>query len=316
MTPDRQPAKPMSRPVVATGIAGTVFIAALAFWLSFTALRQLAIRAGIAERQAWAWPLIVDGVIVVATVGVVAMRRQPGARYAWALLGSGAAVSVSANAIEAALPPEVFLNPALAAAVSSVPPIVLLAITHLTVVLTRTEPTETEPPSETPSNAVAEPPKQQRTIATSPRDVAIRSVTGPSNANQPTEPGGSTGTVQAVTAFDPANRRRGDHPSPADEVKQPAPAAVIAEESEAAKVVRAPSARAKPNPTTPKPPVVDGVTAIADRGGGEVDRTWQLETALALKAEGVSNREIATRVGVGRTTIARWLKETEETNAN
>jgi hypothetical protein len=114
-----------------------VFIAALAFWLSFTALTHLAMRAGIAEDQAWAWPLIVDGIIVVATVSVVAMARRKGSWYPWLLLVCGAAVSVTANSIHAAMPAGVELSPALAAAVSAVPPIVLLAITHLTVVLTR-----------------------------------------------------------------------------------------------------------------------------------------------------------------------------------
>jgi ACR3 family arsenite efflux pump ArsB len=49
-----------------------VFIAVGAFWLSFTALADLARSSGIAATQAWAWPLIVDGIIVVGTVAVVA----------------------------------------------------------------------------------------------------------------------------------------------------------------------------------------------------------------------------------------------------
>ena len=43
---------------VVTAITGTVFIAAGAFWLSFTALADLARRSGIDAGQAWAWPLI------------------------------------------------------------------------------------------------------------------------------------------------------------------------------------------------------------------------------------------------------------------
>ncbi|MDR0594005.1 MAG: DUF2637 domain-containing protein, partial [Bifidobacteriaceae bacterium] len=93
-----------SRWVLGTGIAGTVFIAGLAFWLSFTALTHLAMRAGIAEGQAWAWPLIVDGVIVVSTVAVVALRDRKGHRYSWLLLIAGALVSVTANAVQAAMP--------------------------------------------------------------------------------------------------------------------------------------------------------------------------------------------------------------------
>ncbi len=65
---------------VITSVAGTVFIAADAFWLSFTSLADLARRSGIGVEQAWAWPLIVDGAIVVSTVAVVALA---GERAAW-----------------------------------------------------------------------------------------------------------------------------------------------------------------------------------------------------------------------------------------
>jgi len=61
------------RLVLAVAVAGTVLIALGAFWLSFTSLSELARRCGIAPDRAWVWPLIVDGVIVVATVSVVAM---------------------------------------------------------------------------------------------------------------------------------------------------------------------------------------------------------------------------------------------------
>jgi len=139
--------RPVPRAVIVTGIAGTVFIACFAFWLSFTSLTHLARRAGIAEQQAWAWPAIVDGIIVVATVAVVALRGRPGHVYAWVLLICGALVSVTANAVQAAMPPGVALAPGLAAAVSAVPPIVLLAITHLTVVLARHD----DPPEPIPT---------------------------------------------------------------------------------------------------------------------------------------------------------------------
>lgn len=122
---------------VVTAVAGTVFIAAGAFWLSFTALADLAARSGVGDGQAWAWPLIVDGIIVVATVAVVALAGQRSAWYPWALLIGGAAVSVSANALHAVVAADADVPGLLAAAVAAVPPVVLLAITHLTVILTR-----------------------------------------------------------------------------------------------------------------------------------------------------------------------------------
>ncbi|WP_392426044.1 DUF2637 domain-containing protein [Barrientosiimonas humi] len=126
---------------VLTSVAGTVFIAAGAFWLSFTALADLARRSGIGARQAWAWPLIVDGIIVTATVAVVALAGTRTAWYPWALLVGGAAVSVTANSLHAVVAADADVPGPLAAAVAAVPPVVLLAITHLTVVLTRATPT-------------------------------------------------------------------------------------------------------------------------------------------------------------------------------
>lgn len=123
---------------VTTAVAGTVFIAAGAFWLSFTSLADLAARSGIGAGQAWAWPLIVDGVIVVSTVAVVALAGTRASWYSWTLLAGAAAVSVTANSIHAAVAADADVPSFLAAAVAAVPPVVLLAITHLTVLLIRT----------------------------------------------------------------------------------------------------------------------------------------------------------------------------------
>lgn len=133
---------------VITSVAGTVFIAAGAFWLSFTALADLAERSGIGAGQAWAWPLIVDGVIVVSTVAVVALAGERAAWYPWTLLIGGAAVSVTANALHAIVAADADVPAGLAAAVAAVPPVVLLASTHLTVVLTRTTTRPADPAAE------------------------------------------------------------------------------------------------------------------------------------------------------------------------
>lgn len=138
------------RLAVTTAVAGTILIALGAFWLSFTALADLARRSGISEGQAWAWPLIVDGIIVVATVSVVALAGQRSAWYPWMLLMAGALVSVTANAIHAVIAADADVPRLLAASVAAVPPLVLLAITHLTVILTRPiSPNETSATAET-----------------------------------------------------------------------------------------------------------------------------------------------------------------------
>ncbi len=129
---------------VMTAVAGTVLIAAGAFWLSFTSLADLARRSGIDAGQAWAWPLIVDGIIVVATVAVVALAGTRVAWYPWLLLILGAGLSVTANSIHAIVAADADVPPVLAASVAAVPPLVLLAITHLTVILTRHQTTTDE----------------------------------------------------------------------------------------------------------------------------------------------------------------------------
>lgn len=122
---------------VTTAATGTVLIGIGAFWLSFMALADLAARSGIAPEQAWIWPLLVDGLIVVSTIAVVALDGRSGAWYPWALLICGALVSVAANALHAIVAADASVPAVLAATVAAVPPLVLLASTHLTVVLTR-----------------------------------------------------------------------------------------------------------------------------------------------------------------------------------
>ncbi|MGH3266416.1 MAG: helix-turn-helix domain-containing protein, partial [Trebonia sp.] len=58
-------------------------------------------------------------------------------RYPWLLLSAGAALSVLANASHAIVAADARVPSVLAALVAAVPPVVLVAITHLTVELTR-----------------------------------------------------------------------------------------------------------------------------------------------------------------------------------
>lgn len=122
---------------VATATGGTVGIAGFAFWLSFIALTDLARRSGVAEGQAWAWPLIVDGLIVVATVAAFALDRHGSAWYPWLLLMAATGVSVAGNLLHATVTADATVPTVLAGSVAAVPPLMLLASTHLTVVLIR-----------------------------------------------------------------------------------------------------------------------------------------------------------------------------------
>ncbi|WP_155291591.1 DUF2637 domain-containing protein [Rhodococcoides fascians] len=98
----------------------------MAFTVSYVALWDLARRSEVGV--AWAWPLIVDGVIIAATVGVVAAERNG---YAWFLLASAAGVSLAGNGAHAWLATGSWV----AVGVSQVPPLALVAVTHLSVLL-------------------------------------------------------------------------------------------------------------------------------------------------------------------------------------
>lgn len=138
------------RAAVVAAETGTVLLAAGAFVLSFTALRDLAQRSGIDPELAWLWPLIVDGIIVVATISVFALADTRVIWYPWLLLILGAGVSVAANAIHAVMAAAPGVSPVLAGAVASVPPIVLVASTHLTALLIRHSRTVAPRASQTP----------------------------------------------------------------------------------------------------------------------------------------------------------------------
>ena len=79
------------------------FLAAAAFWLSFGALRDLAVQQGIAPDVAWLYPAIIDGAIIVFSLSVVQVSlagERP--RYPWVLVGVFTGLSVMLNVLHAA----------------------------------------------------------------------------------------------------------------------------------------------------------------------------------------------------------------------
>lgn len=126
-----------------SSVAGTSLLAVGGFVLSFAALRDLAVRVGMPADLGWIWPLLIDGMIVEATLAVVALSQR-GSRavwYAWFLLAVGAVVSVGSNGVHAMLTGHGWAG----AAAASVPPVVLLATTHLTVLLMAAPETSASP---------------------------------------------------------------------------------------------------------------------------------------------------------------------------
>lgn len=262
--------------------AGTALIDVCAFWLSATTLTDLARRAGIDPMQAWMWPVIVDGMIVVATVAIVALARhgRKATVYPWALLIAGALVSVTANCLHALVATDSDLPPVLSASVAAVPPLVLLAATHLTVQLGR-HLTHTAPaPAPVDDAAVPvttpepQPPlvsagRAARTV-TAPRTEAVgRALTAATASGAPT-PDAPTVTAPSVVESHGAN-----------EGEQPAAPVHGGRDSAGAASAGTPRAAA----------------AVSDAR----------DQAALLSEKGLSNRAIATRLGVHPSTVGRWL---------
>lgn len=109
--------------------AGTVAVGGLSFALSFTALSDLAAGNGVPPSQAWMVPLVIDGGVIVATAATVALQRH--VWYAWTLLVLSSVVSVAGNVAHAQT------HGLVAMVIAAIPPLWLLAATHLTVMLTR-----------------------------------------------------------------------------------------------------------------------------------------------------------------------------------
>lgn len=114
--------------------AATYAIAVLAFALSYSNLATLAGHAGYGPVMAPVWPLVVDGLAVVATAAV--MRLRASRVYAWSLLAAATAVSIVAGAAAHLLPAGPLPGWA-GAAVAVVPPLCLLVAPHLAVQLRR-----------------------------------------------------------------------------------------------------------------------------------------------------------------------------------
>lgn len=125
----------------ALAVTITFGVGAASFALSFTALRDLAVRGHVPAGQAWLWPLMVDGAILLATLGVVVMAGDPQCRndrrFFWQVLFGGGLLSVACNALHAMLPGDQPLPAWMRGLLAGVAPIALLVTTHGLTLLTR-----------------------------------------------------------------------------------------------------------------------------------------------------------------------------------
>ena len=124
----------------------TAGIATVSFVLSFTSLRNLAAMSAWPGWPSWLWPLIIDGTIVLATLGIVSLapyRHQFQNRaFLWVVLCAAALVSVGGNGVHAWLSTGQLLAWMRwgSAGLACVPPVALLATTHILAILWRFNP--------------------------------------------------------------------------------------------------------------------------------------------------------------------------------
>ncbi|MBF6194164.1 DUF2637 domain-containing protein [Nocardia sp. CDC192] len=106
-----------------------IAVGAAAFRLSFATLKDLAVLAHVPASDAWLFPLIVDGTILLATFGVLVLANAPERRFFVTVLVVGSVVSVAGNSLHAVAAGRELPWWA-SALVAAIAPISLLADTH------------------------------------------------------------------------------------------------------------------------------------------------------------------------------------------
>ncbi|MBM4480054.1 DUF2637 domain-containing protein [Rhodococcus hoagii] len=112
------------------------------FILSFVALADLLHMTGQPRELSYLFPVIIDGTILQATISILWLAgnddRGKERRFFWTVLAVAAGVSIAGNALHAWVSHAPDFDPLLAAAISTIPPISLLAASHGLTILART----------------------------------------------------------------------------------------------------------------------------------------------------------------------------------
>lgn len=107
----------------------SVAVGAFSFLVSYSDLSGLAEKFSTAHP--WSIPLVVDGLVIGATIAAAAFKSRGRKAYAWSLLSFGALLSIAGNGLAAWYNSGSWIG----VSISAVPPLVLLLITHLTMML-------------------------------------------------------------------------------------------------------------------------------------------------------------------------------------
>lgn len=117
-------------------VIGNAVIGVSAFTKSGISLWQLATASGYPAALGWVLPLVLDGMVILATLMLVvdASHRW----FAWTLLILGSVASTAGNIVHVSMA-DYSSNFTVAALTAAAPPLVLLVTTHLMIQLVRLE---------------------------------------------------------------------------------------------------------------------------------------------------------------------------------
>ncbi|MEU6010621.1 DUF2637 domain-containing protein [Streptomyces sp. NPDC047453] len=144
---------------------GIVLLAAVAFALSYDALRQMAVASHVRGLLTYLFLLVIDGFIAIGIVALLVLRTAPlrSRLYVWTLVGVATFTSIGANVVHAIRLNEgtrLHLNNATAGTLSGIAPLALAGAVHFYLVINRhlaANSAVAEAPTATPPAASATP---------------------------------------------------------------------------------------------------------------------------------------------------------------
>ncbi|MDT0471081.1 DUF2637 domain-containing protein [Streptomyces sp. DSM 41014] len=164
--------------------AGVALLAAIAFALSYDALRQMAVAIHIRGLLTYAFPLVIDGFIAIGVGALLMLRTAPlhSRIYVWALVGVATVTSIWANALHAVRlnqqTPHVDnlrLDDVTVGVLSAIAPLALAGAVHLYLVIQRHPTPPARQAEATPSHdhdAIAQKPPRALDKAAAPANAA------------------------------------------------------------------------------------------------------------------------------------------------
>ncbi|MFE9171998.1 DUF2637 domain-containing protein [Streptomyces kebangsaanensis] len=216
------PDLPSPAPIAPTTVRGSrsirvgiVLLAAVAFALSYDALRQMAVASHVRGLLTYLFPLVIDGFIAIGIVALLILRTAPlrSRLYVWTLVGLATSTSIGANVVHAIGLNEgtrLHLNNTTAGTLSAIAPLALAGAVHLYLVINRhlaANSAMAEAPAATPPTTSATPRRSRQTIHKQADDASTAPPAKASNAPTP-EAKSATTAPTAKRAPKAAQRKR------------------------------------------------------------------------------------------------------------